>query len=129
VRGLRISCAVLAAAMAGAAAAGPVHVTLDGPRYCPRDRPADALPLTEATAVARARSMLPTGFCGPTRTVDGCDADVEAIADTFRVYFHQYKARDGRHDWTLLTHAYVILDRTGNCLAHIPGTGIFEAAQ
>jgi hypothetical protein len=61
--------------------------------------------------------------------VDGCDADVERIADTFRVYFHQYKARGGRHDGTLLAHTYVILDRVGNCLAHIPGTGVFEAAH
>lgn len=102
--------------------AGPIEVTLEGPRFCPRDRPAGAKPITAAEAMARARELLPDGFCGPTREVDGCDVDAEEIDGTFRVYAHQYKLRGGRHDWTLLGHTYVILDRAGNCLAHIPGT-------
>lgn len=73
--------------------------------------------------------MLTDGFCGPSREVDGCDADVEQINDTFRVYFHQYKRRDGKHDWTRLAHSYLILDRVGNCIAHIPGTGVFERSH
>ena len=113
---------VVALLAATPALAGPIEVTLDGPRFCPRDRPADAKPLATAEAIARARSLLPDGFCGPSREVDGCDVAAEVIDDTFRVYAHQYKRRGGRHDWTLLAHTYVILDRAGNCLAHIPGT-------
>ena len=83
-----------------------------------------------AGARCSARSpLLPAGFCGPSASVDGCDVDAEAIAGTFRVYAHQYKLRDGRHDWTRLTHTYVILDRVGNCIAHIPGTEALEGAQ
>jgi hypothetical protein len=99
-----------------------VEVTLEGPRFCPRDRTAGAKALTQAEAMARARSLLPDGYCGPTREVDGCDVDAEFVADTFRVYAHQYKVRGGRHDWSQLEHTYVILDPAGNCLAHIPGT-------
>ncbi|MDH4181856.1 MAG: hypothetical protein OEV46_07570 [Betaproteobacteria bacterium] len=108
--------------VAAPALAGPIEVTLDGPRFCPRDRPAGAKPLTATVAMARARELLPDGFCGPSREVDGCDVDAEEIDGTFRVYAHQYKLRGGRHDWTLLAHTYVILDSAGNCLAHIPGT-------
>ena len=122
-RGVVRWAAALAAGLALPAAAGPVEVTLEGPRFCPRDRAAGARTLTQAEAMARARSLLPDGFCGPTHDVDGCDIDVEVVTDTFRVYVHQYKLRAGRHDWTLLQHTYVILDPAGNCLAHIPGTG------
>lgn len=119
----------LAAALALPAAAGPVFDTRDDPRHCPRDRP-DGAPTLDATqAIARALAFVPDRFCGPTSRVDGCDADVETVGDTFRVYVHQYRLRGGRHDWSLLAHTYVILDRAGNCLAHIPGTGTFERAQ
>jgi hypothetical protein len=118
-----------AVAVALPAAAGPIFAYRDGPQYCPRDRAPDAPPIDGPAAMQRALALLPAGFCGPSAGVDGCDVDAEAIAGTFRVYAHQYKLRDGRHDWTRLTHTYVILDRVGNCIAHIPGTGALEGAQ
>jgi len=93
-----------------------------GPRYCPSDR-GQALPaLAESEAIARARTLLPDGFCGPGGRADGCDADAELLHETWRVYFHQYRLRGERRDWQGLDHTYVILDRVGNCLANIPGT-------
>ena len=115
--------------LAGPALAGPVFTLLDGPRYCPRDRALDARKVSGDEAIARARAWLPDGYCAPARDRDGCDADVERIHDTFRVFFHQYKLREGRRDWTRLDHTYVVLDATGNCLAHIPGTGPQERAH
>lgn len=104
------------------AQAGPVEVYREGPRFCPRDRAADAPRLTQAQAVDRARRMLPADFCGRTAFVAGCDVQTEYALDSWRVYFHQYHVRDGAHDWGGLTHTYVILDPVGNCFANIPGT-------
>jgi hypothetical protein len=120
--------ALLAAACALPAIAGPVEIYLEGPRYCPRDVPKTARPIDGDAAIVRARPLLPDGFCGPSRAIDGCDADTEELGDTFRVYFHQYKLRNGRRDWAQLDHTYVILDAVGNCLAHIPGTKQFDRA-
>ena len=126
--GCRAACRALVAsivaivAIVPAAQAGPVEVYREGPRYCPRDRPAHAPVIVEAEAIAHARTLLPDGFCGPGPRIDGCDADAEHIHDTWRVYVHQYKLRAGRHDWQGLDHTYVILDRVGNCIANIPGT-------
>jgi hypothetical protein len=109
--------------LAGSVAyAGPVLEYREGPRYCPRDRAAGSPAISEADAIARARTWLPDGFCGPGRRIDGCDADAEYVHDSWRVYAHQYKLRGGRRDWQGLEHSYVILDRVGNCLANIPGT-------
>jgi hypothetical protein len=116
------SFSALAAALAASAAlAGPVEVYREG-AFCPRDRAAGALPITEEQAIERARLLLPERFCGPTLFVSGCDYLTEWAYDSWRVYAHQYRNRDGRHDWGGLTHTYVILDRVGNCLAHLPGT-------
>ena len=102
--------------------AGPVEVYREGPRFCPRDRaPSDAV-LTEAQAIARARVLLPADFCGPTTFVSGCDAEAEYGLGSWRIYFHQYRLHDARHDWGGLEHTYVILDPVGNCYANIPGT-------
>lgn len=103
------------------ALAGPVEVYREG-AYCPRDRAPDAPTITEKQAIQRARTLLPELFCGPTRFVSGCDYLTERAYGTWRVYAHQYKDRDGRRDWSGLTHTYVILDQVGNCLAQIPGT-------
>jgi hypothetical protein len=120
----RAAAAVVLAVVATPLAAGPVEVYREGPRYCPRDRPDDAPVLGEADAVVRARALLPAEACGPSRFVDGCDAVPELALGTWRIYLHQYKLRDGRHDWSGLTHSYVILDRVGNCHANIPGTEV-----
>ena len=93
--------AVLATPLAWA---GPVEVFREGARFCPRDRSADQPVLDVAQAIERARTLLPSQFCGPTHFV------------------HQYRLRDARHDWGGLTHTYVILDAVGNCYANIPGT-------
>jgi hypothetical protein len=119
--------AALALALAAAVSAGPVEVYREGPQYCPRDRPANAASINAAQAIERARSLLPPDFCGPAWSIDGCDADTEHVDDTWRVYLHQYRARSGRHDWSGLTHSYVILDRVGNCVANIPGTELYGA--
>ena len=63
-------------------------------------------------------------FLRPVAFVDGCDVRTELSLDTWRVYLHQYKLRDGTHDWGGSTHSYVILDRVGNCHANIPGTEV-----
>ena len=120
----RVSLAMLALCVACAAQAGPVESYREGPQFCPRDRPADAPVITEAQAIARARALLPADACGPSRFVDGCDAEAELSLDTWRVYVHQYKLRGTTHDWGGLTHSYVILDRVGNCHANIPGTEV-----
>jgi hypothetical protein len=78
--------------------------------------------LSEAQVIARSRTMLPPGFCGPTTFVSGCDAEPEFALGAWRIYFHQYFQRDGRKDYGGLSHTYIILDRVGNCLANIPGT-------
>jgi len=114
--------AVAACLAASSAQGGPVEGYREGPRYCPRDRAPTSAALAEGEAIARARTLLPDGFCGPHPRMDGCDADAEYIHDTWRVYFHQYRLSAGRHDWQGLEHTYVILDRVGNCIANIPGT-------
>jgi hypothetical protein len=126
VRASRAAAALGPLLLSGACIAGPVEATLQGPRFCPRDRDVASAPLTPAEAIARARTLLPDGYCGVSRSIDGCDADAEFVGDSFRVYVHQFKMRAGRRDWTGLAHTYVILDPAGNCLAHIPGTGLFE---
>jgi len=123
-RGTARVAAALVALLAPPLAAGPVEVYREGPRFCPRDRPADAPPISEADAITRARALLPPEACGASRFVDGCDASAEFSLDTWRVYLHQYKLRGTTHDWAGLTHSYVILDRVGNCHANIPGTEV-----
>ena len=102
--------------------AGPVEVLREGERYCPRDREPNAAALTEAQVIERARTLLPAEFCGPTAFVSGCDVLPEFATGSWRIYFHQFHLRDGRRDWSGLTHTYVVLDRVGNCYANIPGT-------
>ena len=102
--------------------AGPIEVLREGDRYCPRDREPNAAVLTEAQVIERARTLLPADFCGPTAFVSGCDVLPEFAIGSWRIYFHQYRVRDGRRDWSGLTHTYVVLDRVGNCFANIPGT-------
>jgi hypothetical protein len=107
---------------ASSAAAGPIEVYREGARFCPRDRDANAAVLDEAQTIERARALLPERYCGPTTFVDGCDVLTENAMSSWRVYFHQYRLRDGSHDWGGLTHTYVVLDAVGNCYANIPGT-------
>ncbi len=121
----RHAAALLAAGAACAslaALAGPVDLYLDGPQFCPRDRPATAPRVNEAEAIARTRTMLPKDFCGPSAFVSGCTYDVENEYDSWRVYVHQYRDVAGRKEKGGLQHTYLILDAVGNCLAHIPGT-------
>jgi hypothetical protein len=108
--------------LGAAANAGPIEVYRDGPRYCPRDRDPHAAALDETRTIERARTLLPDRYCGPTALVDGCDVLTEKAMGSWRVYFHQYRLRDGRRDWGGLTHTYVVLDAVGNCYANIPGT-------
>lgn len=115
-------CAVAFLVAAPLASAGPIEVYREGARYCPRDRPATAAALTEAQAIDRARTLLPADYCGPTAFVSGCDVVTEYAMSSWRIYFHQYRLRDGQRDWGGLTHTYVVLDPSGNCYANIPGT-------
>jgi hypothetical protein len=114
--------AAVAAGFALGAAAGPVDLYLDGPQFCPRDVSATAPRIGEAQAIARTKTMLPRDFCGPTAFVSGCTYDVENEYDSWRVYVHQYRDVAGRKEKGGLQHTYLILDKVGNCLAHIPGT-------
>ena len=118
----RAGAALVAGLIAMQADAAPVDVYRIGPQFCPRDRTAAAGAMTREQAIERARALLPRGFCGPGRFVAGCDADTEFVDGSWRVYLHQYRLRDGRHDGGGLAHTYVILDAAGNCLANIPGT-------
>ena len=102
--------------------AGPVEVYREGPELCPRDVAKTSPVLTQAQAIARARAMLPAGFCGPSLFVSGCDVDPEFELGAWRMYFHQYNDRAGRKDRGGLVHTYIILDSVGNCVANIPGT-------
>lgn len=122
-RALRCAIAVAAVApIAPIAHAGPIEVYREGPRFCPRDRTAGAASISEAQATERARALLPDDYCGTTTFVSGCDVIAEYALGSWRIYFHQYQLRGGRHDWSGLTHSYVVLDRVGNCDANIPGT-------
>ena len=113
---------VLAVTGASVAWAGPIEVYREGTRYCPHDRKTSGAALDEAQTIERARTLLPDRYCGPTAFVDGCDVQTENAMGSWRVYFHQYRLRDGSRDWGGLTHTYVILDPVGNCYANIPGT-------
>ena len=116
---------IAVAIVAGAATlvhAGPVEVYREGPELCPRNVPKTAPVLTEAQAIERSRTMLPAGFCGPSTFVSGCDAEPEFALGAWRMYFHQYRDRNGTKDRGGLAHTYIILDSVGNCLANIPGT-------
>jgi hypothetical protein len=104
------------------AAAGPIEVYREGPQFCPRDRDVHGAVLDEVQTIERARALLPARYCGPTSFVDGCDVLTENAMGSWRVYFHQYRLRDGSRDWGGLTHTYVVLDSVGNCYANIPGT-------
>jgi hypothetical protein len=115
-------CAVALAALAGCAVAGPVEVLREGAQYCPRDREPNAPVLNEAKAIEGAQTLLPADFCGPTTFVTGCDVVPEFALGSWRIYFHQYRLRNGQRDWSGLTHTYVVLDPVGNCYANIPGT-------
>jgi hypothetical protein len=120
----RVLVATAVAATATLLQAGPVEIYREGPRYCPRDRPANAPVLTEAQAIERGRALVPDDFCGPSWFVSGCDASPEFALDSWRIYVHQYKLRGAVRDHGGLMHTYVILDRVGNCLANIPGTEV-----
>ena len=117
-----LHCAVALGALAPFAHAGPIEVYREGPRFCPRDRTTGAASVTEAQATERARVLLPDDYCGPSTFVSGCDVMAEYALGSWRIYFHQYRLRDGQHDWGGLTHSYVVLDRVGNCDANMPGT-------
>jgi hypothetical protein len=112
----------LVAFAATLAAAGPVEVYREGPVLCPRDVVRTSAILSEGQAIARGRTMLPEGFCGPSLFVTGCDAEPEFELGAWRIYFHQYHERGGRKDRGGLSHTYIILDPVGNCVANIPGT-------
>ena len=114
----------LALAAIAPALAGPVEVYREGPRYCPKDRSAGAAPISQEQAIARARTLLPDGFCGPSYFVSGCDVIPEFALGSWRIYFHQYKLAGEAHDPGGLSHTYVILDTVGNCQANIPGTEV-----
>ena len=118
-RGLAVALVAWAATLVHA---GPVEVYREAPAACPRDVPKSAPTLSEAQAIARARTMLPDGFCGPTTFVSGCDAEPEFALGAWRLYFHQYRERGGARDRGGLAHTYIILDPVGNCMANIPGT-------
>lgn len=113
---------VLAQGFATAAFGAPVEVYREGPEFCPRDRPATAPRLSQNAAIERARTLVPKGFCALSRFVAGCDAEVEFIDGSWRIFLQQYQLRGYRHDSRGLGHTYVILDAVGNCLANIPGT-------
>jgi hypothetical protein len=119
-----LAAGALVAALAAPALAGPVEVYREGPRFCPRDRPADAPAITQEQAIARARALLPDGFCGPSFFVSGCAVLPEFALGSWRIYFHQYKQVGATRDPGGLTHTYVILDTVGNCQANIPGTEV-----
>ena len=112
------------AATAAGAQAGPVEVYREGARYCPHESAGsgDRAPLTRQQAVERAQKLLPDDYCGPSQFVSGCDVLTEFALGSWRIYFHQYRLRDGERDWGGLTHTYVVLDADGSCYANIPGT-------
>ena len=114
--------ALILAVASSVAIAGPIEVYREGPRFCPRDRDIHGRVLDEAQTIERARALLPDHYCGPTMFVDGCDVLTENAIGSWRVYFHQFRLRDGQRDWGGLTHTYVVLDPVGNCYANIPGT-------
>ena len=104
------------------ALAGPVEVYRDGDRYCPRPLPPTSPRIDAGGAERIALKLVPDGFCGPSASIAGCDTVTENFYDSWRVYVHQYHRTPKAHDWSALTHSYIILDPVGNCLANIPGT-------
>ncbi|MEO8487521.1 MAG: hypothetical protein ABI585_14405 [Betaproteobacteria bacterium] len=114
--------AAVLAVTAPAALSGPVEVYREGDRYCPRNLPAHAPRIDASEAGSIARKLVPDAFCGPSEFIGGCDLVTENYYDSWRVYVHQYRRVPDTHDWSALTHSYVILDQVGNCIANIPGT-------
>ncbi|HET9338603.1 MAG TPA: hypothetical protein VFQ55_06355 [Casimicrobiaceae bacterium] len=104
------------------ALSGPVEVYREGDRYCPRNLPPSSSRIDAAEAGRIALRLVPDRFCGPTDAIGGCDLVTENFYDSWRVYVHQYRRIPNAHDWSALTHSYVILDAVGNCIANIPGT-------
>jgi hypothetical protein len=104
------------------ALSGPVEVYREGDRYCPRLMPATAPRIDAGEAERIALKLVPDRFCGPSETIRGCDLVTENFYDSWRVYVHQYRKTPNVHDWSALTHSYVILDPVGNCIVNIPGT-------
>ncbi len=123
-RTLHLQVAWIALALPLVAVAGPVETYREGPRYCPRDRPAGTARIDARQAVDRAKALLPDGFCGPSAFVSGCEFDSEHEYDTWRVYVHQYRLDGNRHVRDGADHSYVVLDAVGNCIANIPGTAL-----
>jgi hypothetical protein len=121
-RQFRFLVVAIVTCFAFAASAGPVDVYLDGPQFCPHDRPLTMSRISEAQAIARTRTMLPKYYCGPTMFVTGCTFDAENEYDSWRIYVRQYRDIAGRKEMGGLDHTYLVLDAVGNCLAHIPGT-------
>ena len=112
----------LALALSAPALSGPVEVYREGDRYCPRAFPSTAPRIDAREAERIARKLVPDEFCGPSPSIGGCDLVTENYYDSWRVYVHQYRKVPNVHDWSALTHSYVILDPVGNCIANIPGT-------
>jgi len=112
----------LALLVASPALSGPVEVYREGERYCPRKLPPTAPRIDGARAERIALGLVPDDFCGPSSSIGGCDLVTENFYDSWRIYVHQYRRIPNAHDWSALTHSYVILDPVGNCIANIPGT-------
>jgi hypothetical protein len=112
----------LALLVASPALSGPVEVYREGERWCPRAQPPTAPRITAAQAERIAVKLVPDDFCGPSSSIGGCDLVTENFYDSWRIYVHQYRRIPNAHDWSALTHSYVILDPVGNCIANIPGT-------
>ena len=108
--------------VASPALSGPVEVYREGDRYCPRNLPPTAPRIDGARAERIALGLVPDAFCGPSSSIGGCDLVTENFYDSWRIYVHQYRRIPNAHDWSALTHSYVILDPVGNCIANIPGT-------
>ena len=113
---------VALALLATPALSGPVEVYREGDRYCPRNQPPTAPRIDGARAERIALGLVPDDFCGPSSSIGGRDLVTEIFYDSWRIYVHQYRRTPNVHDWSALTHSYVILDPVGNCIANIPGT-------
>ena len=120
--GRLVAAFVILAASGETALSGPVLVYREGNEFCPHDRPATAKRITADEAIARAQSLLPRDFCGPSLFVSGCDFEPETAYDTWRVFALQYKRVGSEKQYGGLDHSYVVLDAVGNCIANIPGT-------
>src|SRR3954449_8748250 len=87
--------------------AGPGEVYGTGPQFCPHDRTQGSPPITDRQAIERARTLLPSDFCGPNAFVTDCDADSEWANGAWRIFVQQYKRAGDRKDAGGLTHSYV----------------------